>query len=476
MHIARDNLLAKVTDCSDKELAWLDAYLGLPDPTGFWRGDPGARINLLSLHRMAFPSGLVPLVQTAARREGYGVQVVDERTRPCDPDPSRYPAWLRGYQEDAVDEAAYVGRGIIKASTGAGKGEVIAGLSALLPCTWLVLTHRASVFDELHDRLTLRLPGETIGRIRGAVWAPQRVTVATVQTLAALLQRKDERARRLLAGTLGFHFDEVHVAPAEQARKVLTKMPAAYFRFGYSGTPLDRGDRKGLLAIAETGPVIYEIAAEKLVELGAVARPRVHLVRVVSETRSSDPLMSYADAYRRCVVEDRGRMAALVRTAKQAPSPSFCFVQDLEHGAAVARALVAAGLRATFVQGKDGLDARRRVLRAMRQGDLDVVVCTTVFQEGVDVPEAQSVILAGGGKSTIRVLQNIGRGMRRTARDGTVTKDVVPVYDLSDTHCGCRRTQGSETIYGHRTCRWLDQHSRARRSAYMKAGYEVVEV
>jgi superfamily II DNA or RNA helicase len=90
-------------------------------------------------------------------------------------------------------------------------------------------------------------------------------------------------------------------------------------------------------------------------------------------------------------------------------------------------------------------------MRRLNNGDDDLLVATNIFNEGVDIPELKSVVIAAGGSSSIQALQRIGRGMRRTD-----SKSRFYVYDLLDS--------------GQR---WMERHAKARQRAYRSEGHTV---
>ena len=49
----------------------------------------------------------------------------------------------------------------------------------------------------------------------------------------------------------------------------------------------------------------------------------------------------------------------------------------------------------------------------MKDGELDCIIASTIFDEGVDIPILDTLILAGGGKSKVRAMQRIGRVIRK---------------------------------------------------------------
>jgi superfamily II DNA or RNA helicase len=144
--------------------------------------------------------------------------------------------------------------------------------------------------------------------------------------------------------------------------------------------------------------------------------------------------------------------------AKRCTKPAFLFVQQVEHGKQLVKQLYAAGMPAEFVWGNHSIDYRKSLIRRLVSGQIEVLVCSTIFNEGIDVPELRSVINGGGGKSLIATFQRLGRGMRVDRRaDGSVTDggDKFEVWDVLDA--------------GNK---WTERHARLRQSAYASEGYE----
>jgi superfamily II DNA or RNA helicase len=202
------------------------------------------------------------------------------------------------------------------------------------------------------------------------------------------------------------------------------------------------------------GQVIYRVKTQLLVDRGVLARPTVRLATVTQ--MSARP--TWQGVYGECVVRGASRNQTLVSLARRATKPGFLFVQQVEHGKALAKMLINAGIKADFVWGSHSLAWRKSHIRRLVQGHFDVLVCSSVFQEGIDVPELRSVIVGSGGKSVIATLQRLGRGMRVERRgDGSVVDggDRFEVWDIAD--------RGND---------WLQRHARERLNAYTGEGFE----
>jgi superfamily II DNA or RNA helicase len=461
---------------TDGEVAWLDNFLGMPDPNArFRRGDKGNRRRMLNLLNMSFPTGLLPIVREGAAEDGYKVEVIDRRVRPCAPNMLADVTWLLDFQDAALDVGLEQERGIFHAPTGSGKGEIIVALSQCLPCTWGIFVPSKSLLEEIAARYESRT-GDSAGRIGEGVWHTERVTVATFQSVYAALRRKDKRCVKWLASLGAFSCDEVHSLPADTYWQVAMACPNAYYRYGYSATPFARGDRKGLLAVAAIGPGIYRIGQRELAEQGVIAKARIELVKVQLPRAEVDGLdwSSYADAYD-AIVALGSRNRVVMAEARRARKPALVFVSRVEHGKLLAAALTAAGTPAEFVWGEKATPQREAAVRRLEHGDTDVIVANVVFQAGVNIPTLATVVNAAGGKSHIAALQQAGRGSRRLDRTGAVVKDAFTVVDLLDEGCGCRRAVDKRSVYDHKPCEWLHKHAKSRRRAYVTEGYEVIE-
>lgn len=473
MWIELFNLQAKVTKATDEERAWLDDYLSFPDEDARFRqrrvpkwkrGD--GKIHMLSGPTQTFPAGFVGQVVAQAKKDGHPAQVLDRRKRPERFDPSALVDWLRDYQAEALQITRTTERGVFHHPTGAGKTELMVAIAEAHPQSkWLILTHRKDLISNTIDRFSRRT-GEEVGSIGEGTFNPARVTVAMFQSLYAQLRQKKKRTIDFLAGIDGVMIDEVHVVPAATYWRVLMALPNAYFRYGFSGTPFSRSDKKSIFTWGAVGPVIHKIEAETLITAGVLAKPQIKMVRVRHPMRATK---SWSEAYSELFVHSKARNAAAVAAALKAPKPCLVFVNHVEHGKILERELRARGAKIEFVWGTHHTAVRKAAIERLVMGETDILLCNVIFQEGIDIPELQSVVVAQGGKSIIATLQRVGRGMRKRARSGEITKETFTVYDFKDVGCGCT---GRDK---HKTCEWVEKHTRHRLAAYTSVKYSVVE-
>lgn len=473
MWIQAGNNYSKIIRAEQDELEWVVDYLTFSERK--YNGRMGYQENTCLLDRVekTFPSGLIRKLLDAAKKDKVQIQIIDKRNKPCSFDPTANLDWLRDYQLEAVEAAAKRSRGILWLPTGSGKGEIVVALTRALPCNWLFVVHRSGLMYDIADRYEARnaehyshdpakesqsrlVEHPVAGRIGDGNWSQAEdgessLTCATFQTLAAAKAKGDARFEKLAARADAVVFDEAHTLPAASFWKVAMAFKNAYYRIALSGTPLARGDRRSVYTIAATGSVAYRIKPQVLIDAGVLARPKIKMIHC--EQESDKP--TWQGAYGELVVRSVTRNKLVIEAARKAQKPCLVFVKEVKHGKVLRDRLRKAGISSDFTWGSDSQKARDHSVERLVRGDTDVLVCSVVFQEGVDVPELESVIIASGGKSVIATLQRIGRGMR--SNQGK--KKTFEVYDFAD--------NGN---------RWLQRHARARRNAYLKEGHEVTEV
>jgi superfamily II DNA or RNA helicase len=467
MLIELGNLHCHVLRSAEDELRWLDRVLSFEDKSFQARVHGDGRIHLLT-SAGSFPAGLVGAVQRRGVRDGRKVEVVDKCVRGTPPELRPDVGWLRSHQLEALAVARRYSRGVFHHPTGAGKTEVMVGLGEQNPGSWLILVHTKILMDEIRNRF-LKRTGEALGMLGdGHRVLNKRITVAMFQTVykAIVATPRDPAIVEFLKRQQGMMVDEVHVVPASTFWKVTHALPNAYYRYGFSGTPFARSDSKSIYVIAAIGPTIHRVTATELIDKGLLAKPNIRLVPVQHKPPASTKgSPTWQAVYKSAVVCNDARNATLTQIATIADKPTLLFVKALEHGRILEKLIRARGLRVEFVWGEHITPQRWAAIRRLVHGDVDVLICNVIFQVGVDIPELQSVIIGSGGKSAIMVLQNTGRGTRRHAHDGTVTKDEFSVYDIQDRGCGCRGR--------HAACRWLEKHTKERLAAYAMEQYSV---
>lgn len=400
---------------------------------GLWDG----YINLS--RGSTFPTGLLSLVKRSLPL-GLEYEVEDDLEYPQYYASAMHPNMfggieLRPYQLNAATDLIMARRGVAQMATNSGKTEVIAAMCKCLLCDVLILTTKLDLLQQTSQRLSQRL-GEKIGIIGDGHAELQRVTVGMIQTLAKRRSFKDLEVECII-------FDECHHVPSQSAQRVMLSIEAP-MRFGLSGTPLHHDQLTDLLLIAATGDVIVNVSNQALIDAGVSAKPKITMVTV---TDTSDYKCEWQEAYQTNIVNNLVRNQAVADYAVQAPGITLILVDHIAHGNLL-QAMIPGSV---FLHGSTPLEQRAFALDSMRQEQLRIVIATPIFDEGVDVPSIDTLILAGGGLSPIKLLQRLGRGMRHKAGE-----NVLHVIDfVDDTNC------------------YLMEHSIQRVQLYEQEGFDV---
>ena len=453
MHLKIGNVYTKVESVSQEEIDWLSISLSYKDNSSFFRKGKKKYINLFSLWDLTFPSGLASVVLREARKKGFIANFTDMRTCPSTPDPLADLNWLRDYQKDAVETIVKKTRGILWHCTGAGKTETIVGLTRRLPCKWVLLVNSSTLMHnaaERWERRHLEHTGEAkrAGRCGDGIWDIQSdFTAATFQTIARSL---DGKGKDLMEYAEGLMIDECHTLPADSFYRAVNKAKNAYYRVGFSGTPMARGDKKSIFLVGSLGSVVHRVKPDTLIARGLLAKPTIHLVTVKQESHKD----TWHKIYKELVVDSSKRNSEITRLSLSCEKPAIVFVKEIAHGNNVKKALEKARVKTKFIHGTHSTAQRDATVERLVRGDLEVLVVSTIFDVGVDIPELRTLINAAGGKSAIAAIQKVGRGMRRA--DG---KTEVKVYDFND--------EGNN---------WLERHTRQRIKSYVTEGYKTIVV
>ena len=400
----------------------------------------------------SFPTGLLGLVIPALEERNYNVEI-DWGVYTDKPELYVFPSMLHGitlrdYQLEAIEELLKAQRGVAKMATNSGKTEVFAAiLKALGDKKALIIVHRKELLHQTVDRLNLRL-GRMIGKVGdGYVESGDGITVAMIQTLSGIMNAPRTEFFHHFDTNEVVIVDECHHVSANQMMDALHKIPGKY-RYGFSGTPLKDDVLADMKLMSVTGRVIVDVSNKDLIEQGFSAVPIVYMHDIIAD-KGVDWDLDYHSAYSQYIVNNSQRNDLIARLARESAKIGevvLVLVTQIEHGELLARKT-----GGFFSSGKHTTKHRTNMLEDMRKGIPGVYVASTIFDEGVDVPAINTLILAGGGKSGIRLLQRVGRGLRQKPGE-----NVLKVHDFIDD-----------------TNKYLMKHSEDRIDVYITEGFQI---
>lgn len=370
---------------------------------------------------------------------------------------------LRDYQEELIDEAISKRRGVVFASMNAGKTLIATEIIRRLGRPALYLVHIRELFLQIAARLLEIFPPNLVSGIapetllkasnlRPSDSAPIRV--AMVQTLAMGGRLGSWKPDVLIA-------DEVHRMTARTWQEILLTLESP-FRFGLSGTPITGKEVRDLLLVGLTGPLFErEVRTQELIERGLSARPTITIVEYETPGLVLD-FPKYETLYRNVVVENPKRHRMIRSLVRRYPTENVII---LTNWVAHAKLLLHVIPEAILITGELPIAERKARLERFRAHKGKVLIATTLFDEGIDIPEIDVLILAGGGgKSLVKLWQRIGRGLRIRA-----DKTTVQVYLPND--------RGPVRPWGKGKVRpsVLVRHTAFARATFEDAGFDVID-
>ena len=357
------------------------------------------------------------------------------------------PIILRDYQYDVVNKFLENPQSLQEVATGAGKTITTATLSQLCEPygrTMVIVPNKSLVVQTEEDYINL---GLDVGVYFGDRKELNRThTICTWQSLNVLDKKSfDEDTLSLAEFTEGVNaiiIDEVHQAKAEVLTKLLTQnFKNCAIRWGLTGTvPKENWEFQGILA--SIGPVINHVSAHDLQEKGVLSNLHINIL----QTNDVQVFRSFADEYA-FLVTDPTRLTWVANKVKELAltGNTLVLINRIDTG----KQLIERIPEAVFVSGGMKLDDRKEEYDEIKTADGKIIVATYgVAAVGINIPRIFNLVLIEPGKSFVRVIQSIGRGIRKAA-----DKDHVEIWDITS------------------ACKYSKRHLTERKKYYKEAKY-----
>jgi superfamily II DNA or RNA helicase len=375
--------------------------------------------------RSSFPTGLLYYVITILNEHQIAYSIADKRIVPLlGKEISLHSLKLRDYQQDAVDKAVAQQRGLLKMSTGSGKTLTAAAIIGRLNVRTIFYTHRETLAFQTKQRLEefLQVP---IGILGSGEDKKERITVAMVQTIS------NEKHLEFIQQAQCMIVDECHHLPSDTLDSIQKASVNSFYRYGLSATPYrDAGD--DLLVEASTAPPIVDISASFLIKKGYLSKPTIYFVKIPRIPELAH--RAYPSVYEQGIVNNRERNLMIVFLCEYLATAGkrvLVTVTKIKHGENILALLNERypKVKAAFVQGKDEAELKSEMLILLNQKKVSVVIATSIYTEGVDIPELDIIINAKCQKSSVETYQIVGRALRKTEGKNTVT--IIDFNDLT---------------------------------------------
>ena len=319
---------------------------------------------------------------------------------------------LRDYQTYLLDRVSQSWNSgnrsiLLQLATGGGKTICFAHLiqiSIAIGKTVLVLAHREELIKQATEKITA-ITGVEPGIIKADYKADysRSIQVASVQSLTRRLKHCPQFDLVVI--------DEAHHSTANSYRSILANFPNSQI-LGVSATPI-RLDGSGFRGIFDD--LVCGVTVRQLIDMGRLSpykyfAPARSMLLVGVRKRGGDfsaesienanPSESVAaDCLKAYVDYLQGKQVVI-------------FAVSVAHSIAIACSFAANNIPAAHLDGTSDSDTRSATMIAFREGKIRVLTNCALFDEGLDIPGLDGVILARPTTSLGRYLQMVGRALR----------------------------------------------------------------
>jgi superfamily II DNA or RNA helicase len=226
--------------------------------------------------------------------------------------------------------------------------------------------------------------------------------------------------------------DEAHNFKAKSLTSILSKCRDAEYRFGTTGT-LDGTQTHKLVLEGLFGPAYYVTTTKKLMDEGSLSDLDISvlLLKYDDELRQKFGKQTYQQEID-FIVQYQKRNQLISNLALDQDGNTLVLFQYVEkHGKPLYNMIAEKAHKRRkifYVSGETGVDTREEIRRITEtQKNAIIVASLGTFSTGVNIRNLHNIIFASPSKSQIKILQSIGRGLRKS-EDGRATR----LYDLAD--------------------------------------------
>jgi len=367
------------------------------------------------------------------------------------------PIWqiLRDYQKRAILNLLEQPRGIIDAIMGSGKTYMIMAICKAIkeniPILVIIPKYQALLEQTVKKFLEFFKKYE-IGWNYGKGYKNGRIMISS----STCLEKLPLNYYKAVA------VDEAHSCPANTIKKALLKCKNAIIRYGFSGTPIGRSDQNDYITIGLLGNIIEKVTYQELKEKGFTSPVKYFILKYNSTDFYDRDLFLYSDTkewhkvVEKFILENKTRTKIILELLKHIINSNrncLIVVERKEHGKKLEKEIKESFDENIVRYISSDTKHNFRTIQEFNSGKFKILIATQLIEIGMDIPNLNTIIIASIGKSSIQLLQRIGRGLR--LQEGKL----LLVFDFQD---------GDNNVLYH--------HSYQRKKWLMQKGFSYEEV
>ena len=343
---------------------------------------------------------------------------------------------LRDYQEESVKLALKNKSGVIILPTSAGKTLVIATLVKSIQDQHdfkaLILVPDIQLVAQTYsDFIDYGIPESEITKWTGST-EPDKNAKIVISNAQILLSEKQDLS--LLNGIKLLVIDEVHkLKYGNKINKVVEQIPAL-FRYGFTGTLPDyKIDQWNIFG--KIGRVIYfkesiDLRDQNYISQVHVAALKLTYKNIPQFTTPSmhNPTAGYEEEIT-WLQTNPYRNAIIIKLVNKSDKNTLIMVDRIAHGEELLRILQeSTNKQVHFVHGAVEIEEREMIRKLMEEHDnVACIAISKIFSTGINIKNLHNIIFAAIGKARIKIIQSIGRSLRKHS-----SQKLATIFDIWD--------------------------------------------
>lgn len=373
------------------------------------------------------------------------------------------------------------GRGGVNVATGGGKTEIGVITSKYFDTQTVIVCPYINAMAQTAARFNKY--GLDCGRLGGGFHEIDKQFVSAVAgTLYSGARRYDSDIIDLLHRTRYLLLDEVHHLSCDTWTAIGEQCPAVH-RGGLSASFFNSIEERfydDLLLVGQTGEIVSYVPPRWLIDKGYLAEPLIHW-QPINTARIN--VYDWHKVYAAGVVNNMYRnllTAAYARFFLRQGMKILILVQRHGHGKLLLsylrdpRALFSIGGGNVF-RWDEGLgkctessEDPETIRSTFDAQDAGILIGTQVYDECIDIPSMNALIVAGGGKRLRRIIQRIGRAMHSAG-------EVVHVIEFWDFQHPFLQKHSRERSGIYKYLEYKEYEGAAELNKHLRAPFELEE-
>ena len=314
-------------------------------------------------------------------------------------------------------------RGLVVSATGTGKTVLSAfDVRQSKAASVLFLVHRTTIAKKSMETYQTILKGHySFGLVGGQStdWNADCL-FGTVQTIS-----RPENLKRFAKKRFDYIvIDETHRASALSYQRVIEYFEPK-FLLGMTATP-ERTDNQNIFDIFNNN-IVCDIRLQDALETDILCPFHYFGIADLIDENNDELTLSVLTRTKRFqYIYDHSCKFG----ADEGPIKALCFVSRVEEAEAFAKFLMQKGCKAIALSGKSSESEKQEAIDNLEEGKIQYIVTVDIFNEGIDIPRINQIIMARPTQSAIIFVQQLGRGLRKHNNKEYLTViDIVGNYN-----------------------------------------------